>query len=133
MPVYKSSEQLQQVMAALFQKMTDEGLMSADGHKMRIKINLTDPTAAAVLDLRRTPARAIFEAAPGPFDLQVTMPADTIHRIWMGQQGVRQSMSAGQLKVHGNPLRALALRPIFENAKQVYPQIAAEHGIGEPA
>ncbi|MFN8482489.1 MAG: SCP2 sterol-binding domain-containing protein [Anaerolineae bacterium] len=129
MPVYKSSEQLEQVMAALFQRMTDEGLMSADGHKMRVKITLTAPSALAVLDLRRDPPRATFGAAPGPFDFQVTMPADTIHRIWLGEVGVRQSMSAGQLKIHGNPLRALSLRPIFENAKGIYPELAAEYGL----
>ena len=37
MSVYKSSEQLQGVLATLFQRMTDEGLLSADGHKMRLK------------------------------------------------------------------------------------------------
>ncbi len=130
MSVYKSSEQLQGVMTTLFQRMNDEGLMSADGHKMRLKINLTDPTVTAILDLRRAPVRVLFNSAPGPFDLEVTMSADTIHRIWTGQAGVRQSMAAGDLKVKGNPIRALALRPIFENAKQVYPQIVAEAGVG---
>ncbi len=130
MSVYKSSEQLQGVLATLFQRMTDEGLLSADGHKMRLKINLTDPSVTAILDLRRDPARVLFTAAPGPFDLEITLAADTIHRIWTGQAGVRQSMAAGDLKVKGNPIRALALRPIFDNAKQVYPAIAAKEGIG---
>ncbi|MFN8471649.1 MAG: SCP2 sterol-binding domain-containing protein [Anaerolineae bacterium] len=132
MPVYSSTQQLEEVMATLFQRMTDAGLMDSGGHKMRIKINLTDPSAGAVLDLRKEPARALFGAAPGPFDLQFTMPADTIHRIWLGQAGVRQSMAAGELKVHGNPLKALSLRPIFENAKQIYPQVIKEYGITTP-
>lgn len=133
MAVYKSSAQLQGVMSTLFQRMTDEGLMSANGQKMRLKINLTDPSVTAILDLRRAPARVLFGAAPGPFDLEVTMPADTIHRIWTGQAGVRQSMANGDLKVKGNPIRALALRPIFENAKQVYPAIVAQEGIDTSA
>ena len=128
MPVYTTSDEFYAVMQALFQRLLDEGRLSQADAKLRIYLNITQPTANVLINMRTTPPQVTFGPARGPFDLEVTMSGDTIHTIWLRRMGVRHALAEGRIKLKGLPMRALALKPIFDAAEDLYPEVLAAQG-----
>ncbi len=128
MAYYASSADFYTATRALFERMLAEGRLNQMDARLRLYVNVTDPTAHILINSRVSPPQVNFGTVPGPFDLEVTLSADTLHAMWTSRLGVRASLGQGLLKVKGNPLKALALKPVFDQAKLVYPAILAEQG-----
>ncbi len=128
MAYYSSSEELYAVMQAVVDRLATESSADKLSGKMRLTIQVTDPAATFCINTRVFPPQAKFEAACHPSDLGIKTSADAIHAMWTGQLGVRAALGQGKIQVQGNPLKALALKPLFDEAKGVYPTILKEMG-----
>lgn len=128
MPIYTSSDDFYAVMRALFQQLLAEGRLNQVDAKLRIYLTISQPAAHVLINTRTAPPQVTFGPANGPFDLEVGMTGDTIHALWMGRMGVREALAHGRIKLKGLPTRAIALKPIFDAAEQLYPSILAAQG-----
>ena len=128
MPVYTTTDEFNTVMQALFKRLLDEGRLNQVDAKMRIYLTISQPAANVLINTRTTPPQVAFGPARGPFDLEVSMTGDTIHALWLRRLGVRHALAEGRIKLKGLPMRALALKPIFDAAEDYYPEVLAAHG-----
>lgn len=131
MPAYTSSEDFYAVMQALFQRLLAEGRLNQVDAKLRIYLTISQPPAHVLINMRTTPPQVTFGPAKGPFDLEVGMTGDTIHAIWLRRLRVRDALAQGRIKLKGLPTRAIALKPIFDAAEDLYPEVLA--ALGHPA
>ena len=76
------------------------------------------------------PPPRFFGERPGRADLELTMQADDLHAIWMGQKRLRDSFFNGDIKTRGNVFRASKLTDLFREAERAYPNVLAELGLG---
>ena len=65
----------------------------------------------------------------GRADLELHMPADLLHEIWLGERSLRESFFGGQIKTKGNVFKAMALGDLFREAEHFYPKILQEAGL----
>lgn len=128
MAFYSSSDELYEVMTALMDRLARDSSPDRISGKMRINITLTDPAATFCINTRVFPPQARLGSPCHPSDLGVKTTADTIHQMWSGQLGVRAAIGQGRLEIQGNPIKALTLKPLFDEAKVVYPVILRERG-----
>ena len=128
MPVYASTDDFYTVMRALFQRMLAEGRLNQVDAKLRIYLTISQPAAHVLINTRTAPPQVTFGPANGPFDLEVGMTGDTIHALWMRRMGIREALAHGRIKLKGLPTRAIALKPIFDAAGELYPAVLAEQG-----
>ncbi len=128
MPAYTSTDDFYTVMRALFQRLLAEGRLSQANAKLRIYLTISQPAAHVLINTRTAPPQVTFGPVNGPFDLEVGMTGDTIHAIWSGHMGVREALAHGRIKLKGLPTRAIALKPIFDAAEELYPSVLAAQG-----
>jgi hypothetical protein len=125
MPQFSSSDHLYTVLRAVFERMLAEGRLNGAGAKLRIRITLTHPAADLLINTRVTPPKVTFGPSSGPYDLEATTAADTLHALWSNQLEVSAAVGRGLIKLKGSPLKAISLKPLFDQAKQVYPAVLA--------
>ncbi len=128
MAYYSSSDEFYAVMQAVVDRLATASSADKLSGRMRLSIHVTDPAATVCINTRSFPPQAKFGAACHPNDLGIKTSADTIHAMWTGRLGVRAALGQGKIEVQGNPLKALALKPLFDEAKGVYPTILTEIG-----
>ncbi|MCW5882413.1 MAG: SCP2 sterol-binding domain-containing protein [Anaerolineae bacterium] len=128
MTYYSSSEEFYTVMQAVVNRLATESSADKLDRKMRLTIQVTDPAATFCINTRVFPPQATFGAACKGNDLGIKTSADAIHAMWTGRLGVRAALGQGKIQVQGNPLKALALKPLFDEAKGVYPTVLTEMG-----
>ncbi|MEZ4645229.1 MAG: SCP2 sterol-binding domain-containing protein [Chloroflexota bacterium] len=74
--------------------------------KLMIQLHLTEPDGVVVLNGRSKPMRFHFGTNSEKPDLTVTLTADTLHQILLGELGLRQAMSAKLITVDGPVIKA---------------------------
>jgi predicted lipid carrier protein YhbT len=131
MAVFQSAEQLQEVLHQVFVRLSaePEQLESFTRSNLVIRIRLLDPDLEILLDGRQPPLEVFYGPRPGKANLEVTLPADLLHAIWLGREQASTAFFSGQVKTKGNPLKASQLIDLFRECERVYPQIAAEWGL----
>lgn len=132
--LYQSTEQLYAVLDDLFARLAAEpGLLDPFTHSnLVIRIRLTQPEGEVLLDGRQPPLEVFFGPRPGRANLDIRMSTDLMHRMWTGQESTRQAFFSGKIHTKGNIMRARKLIDLFLACEQIYPSVAAEHGIGKP-
>jgi putative sterol carrier protein len=58
--------------------------------------------------------------------LQIELATQTLHRILLGELGLRQAFTRGQLKVRGPVHRIMVLANLFDELQKYYPQVLQE-------
>ncbi|HXF63875.1 MAG TPA: SCP2 sterol-binding domain-containing protein [Caldilineaceae bacterium] len=129
MPVFSSEEQLYTVLQSVFERLNanPKHIASFTRSNLVIRLNFTDPTAEVLLDGRQPPLEVFYGPRPGKANMEFTMPADLLHRIWLGEESTSQAFFSGRIKTKGNFMKALQLLDLFREAERVYPAVAAEH------
>jgi putative sterol carrier protein len=90
-----------------------------------IRITTTAPDAEILLDGRQPPLEVFYGPRPGKANLEVTLPADLLHAIWLGAESASQAFFSGRVKTRGNFTKAMQLIDLFRECERVYPEIAA--------
>jgi hypothetical protein len=131
MAVYATTEQFYATMRALFDRLSAEpdDVALFQGSGLVIHIRLTDPPAEMTLNGRRNPVGVTFGPAFGRTDLELALPADVLHRVWLGQLRLRDAIAQGDLQVRGSIWKALQLAPLFRRAEALYPEVLQAQGI----
>ncbi len=131
MAIYQTSDQFYSTMRALFDRLSAEpdGVAQFRKSGVAIRVRVTDPDAVITLNSRHLPSGVVFGPSNGRVDLELTLPADTLHRIWLGQTRLRDALARGEIQVKGIVLKALLLAPLFQRAETLYPEILQAQGI----
>lgn len=132
MPFYASETQLYDVLQAVFDRVRQhpEHIQTFTRSNLVIRMYFADPQGQVLLDGRQPPMEVFFGERPGRADLELTMQADDLHAIWMGQKRLRDSFFNGDIKTRGNVFRASKLTDLFREAERAYPNVLAELGLG---
>jgi putative sterol carrier protein len=132
MPFYTSPTQFYDCLGELFGRISAEGeasLQSLTNSKLVFRFQCLDPSAEITINGRTTPAQHHFGPVNLPPTLEITLPADTLHHIMLGELGIMKALGSGKLKVKGPMLKARALGDLFGRSQALYPQVLREKGL----
>lgn len=131
MPFYKDSETLCGVMTDLFQRamQTPAAVRAMQNSHLVVRMNMQDPAFVLTIDGKSRPPRFLCEADGVRPDLVLRMPADVLHRVWLGQIRLRDAFFGGQIKLEGSMLRAMGLAELFRQVEALYPSVLEERGL----
>jgi len=131
MPVFESTDQLYEVMGALFDRIkSDPGI--ADGlleGKMVVRFCWKDPDGEATIDLRQAPIGTTMGPSELEPDVELIQTADIAHRFWLGGLNVPQAIATRKVVAKGSVPKALKLLPAVKPAFAVYRQVLADLGL----
>jgi hypothetical protein len=130
--VFSDAEQFYACSQAVFERMAqqDPGAGEAISRTgMILRLSVTGPAGQITLDGRHNPIQTLFGETSLRPNLEVTMSADTLHRILLGGLTAVSALSGGLLKVHGPFWRVLALTELFHHMQRVYPDVLREQGL----
>jgi hypothetical protein len=94
-----------------------------------IRMRTTDPEGEILLDGRQPPLEVFFGPTPGLANLEVSMPADLLHDMWLGKESTHKAFYTGRIRTSGNLLKALQLAEVFQEAERIYPTVARKYGL----
>lgn len=132
MPVYQSTDEFHSVLQEGFQRLgaDPQALNDFQRRRMTVVLQTHDPETAVVIDGRANPVKTSFGNSAGQADLRLTMGADLLHDILMGNASVKASFMSGAVQVTGNVFRAMQLADLFHQIQRVYPQVRRDLGYG---
>lgn len=122
MAVFHSSEQLYQRLRAVFDALLaqPERVASYTRSNLVVRICLQKPAAQILLDGRQPPLEVFYGPSPGRADLEVTMEADVLHAIWLGQENLTRALFDKRVQTVGNPMRATPFIDLFRACQEIY-------------
>lgn len=129
MAVFKSDEQFYSVIQGVFDRLESESVNAEKLSKsnMVIRMHFTDPQAQVTIVGSNGETQLLFGPTEGKANMEFTMTADLLHRIWMGDESTSQAFFNGKIKTKGNFMKAMKLIELFRECERVYPSVAAEH------
>ena len=132
MSFYRSTDQFYICAQALFsQILQDDPQAAASLQKSRlsIRIRCVQPIGEIFIDGTRMPVQTYFGQSPANPILDITMPADTLHQILLGQLTLTKALGSGKLQVKGPILKATVLADLFRYSQTIYPNILRTQGL----
>lgn len=94
-----------------------------------IRIRTSGPDAEVLIDGRQPPLEVFFGERPGKANVEIQLPADLLHLIWLGKESTSGSFFNGKIKTRGNMLKMMKLTELFYDCERVYPAIAKKHNL----
>jgi len=132
MPVFETTEKMQEVLGGLFEKLLGDPdfgpkFIKAD---IIIKFNISEPGA----ELWVTPGDGTTGVvAWGKQDIkptiEMTLSGDTCHKFWLQQISMPIALAKGLIKAKGPMPKVLKLLPLLKPAYAAYPDWAQSHGL----
>jgi hypothetical protein len=133
MPTYADSAQLYDTARHLFNRIQAEIPGAANqvmGSRLLIRLQTSDPAGEIWINGRQRPLATAFGPARSRPDLDITLPADTLHRILLGELSLKKALGNGNVQVRGPVWKAKALADLFYHGQSIYPQVLQEQGLG---
>ncbi|MEZ4864028.1 MAG: hypothetical protein R3C14_22100 [Caldilineaceae bacterium] len=132
MAIFQSDQQLYDILQLVFAEVTRNPthIETFTQSNLVIRLRTQQPEAEVLLDGRQPPLEVFYGVRPGKANLEIAMTADLLHAIWTSAVSAHEAFFSGQIKTRGNLLKAAALLDLFYACEQVYPPIAAAHGLG---
>lgn len=132
MPVFRNDQELYSVLQDVFERVKEkpEQIQAFTKSNLVIRMRFRDPQAEVLLDGRQPPLEVFFGERPGRADLEMAMPADLLHQIWLGETRLRDAFFSGAIQTQGNVFRAMNLSDLFREAERAYPGVLAERDLG---
>jgi 2-oxoisovalerate dehydrogenase E1 component len=133
MRVFHSTQELYQVMGALFERLQADPTVTQRllESKLVVRFRWHDPEGEATIDLRHAPITYTFGPTQLPADVELTQSGDVAHRFWLGHVNVPQAIATRQVIARGSVPKALKLLPAIQSAFDLYPQVLREMGRGD--
>jgi hypothetical protein len=131
MAVFANDEQFYRVMQEVFDFVLHhpQHIESFTRSNLVIRMRTTEPEAEILLDGRQPPLQVFFGSTPGLANLEVAMPADLLHDMWLGRESTHKAFFTGRIRTTGNLLKAMQLGEIFQEAERIYPTVARKYGL----
>jgi hypothetical protein len=129
MAVFASKEELYAVLQRVFERLSaePEKIAPFTHSNLVIRILLSDPDAEVLIDGRQPPLEVFFGPTPGNANLEFSLSADLLHRIWMSEESTSSAFFSGRIRSKGSLLKATHLIDLFRDIEEIYPAIAAEY------
>jgi putative sterol carrier protein len=133
MAVFRSDEHFYAVLQQVFERVQayPEQIAAFTHSNLVIRIQTSDPEAVVLLDGRQPPLEVFYGPRPGKANLEVRLPADLLHAIWMSNESASSAFFSGRIQTKGNFMKAMQLIDLFRAVEQVYPAIAAEQKLAD--
>lgn len=130
MAIFATTEEYYTVMQRLFERIREENGAERVMRQARLILRLwtTDPEAIITVNGRHNPVKITYGENQVKSDLDLNLPADLLHDIWLNRVSLRESYFAGKIKVTGPLVRAMQVALLFEQAERLYPQVLVEQG-----
>jgi len=93
-----------------------------------VRIRVTSPQGEMLLNGRREPVGVAFGPSNGRVDLDLALPADVLHGVWLGEIRLRDAIDRGDIQFKGAVWKALQLAPLFRRAEALYPDVLEAQG-----
>ena len=131
MPVFQSDQHLYSILQSVFDRLAEhpQNTDAFARSNLVIRMNFLGPSAEVLLDGRQPPMEVFYGPRPGSANMEFSMEADLLHRIWLGEESTSQAFFSGQIKTKGNFMKAMKLVDLFRECERVYPDIAAKHNL----
>ncbi len=131
MAVFESDRQLYAVLQSVFERLAAEpATIDAFTHSnLVIRMHFREPAAQVLLDGRQPPLEVFYGATPGAANMEFTISADLLHRIWMGEESTSEAFFSGRIQTQGNFMKAVKLLDLFRECERVYPDVAAQYNL----
>lgn len=132
MAVFDSDQHLYSVLQSVFDRLSAEParIEAFTRSNLVIRMRFSDPAAQVLLDGRQPPLEAFYGETPGKANMEFTMPADLLHRIWLGEESASEAFFSGRIQTQGNFMKAMQLLDLFRACEHVYPDVAGQHNLG---
>ena len=131
MAIFHSAEHFYAVMQLVFERVSanPDNLTVFSRSNLIVRISTTDPATEVLLDGRQPPLEVFYGSRPGKANVEISLPADLLHQLWLGEESAIQAFMSGRVKTKGNFMKAMQLMDLFRQCEQVYPAIVAEQGL----
>lgn len=132
MPIYNSTSQLYDCLETLFDrifKRNEYDLSALERSGLVTRFVISEPAGELIIDCSQRPVATHFGPTDVKPNLTITLSADTLHGIMLGELGILKSLGARKLKAKGPIHKTKAFYGLFEQSQKVYPQILREKGV----
>jgi hypothetical protein len=129
MTFYASTGQLQVALHTLLTRLGEQDPGATDAivaSRLVIRVRCTGPSAELTINARQRPVQTIFGPSKLRPSLDIELAADTLHRILLGEQSMKQALANGLLRVQGPVWKAMALAELFRRGQALYLQVLLE-------
>ncbi len=128
MAIFQSADHFYAVMQQVFEHVSANpaNIAAFTRSNLVIRINTSNPAAEILLDGRQPPLEVFYGPRPGKANLEVSMEADLLHAIWLGEESTSQAFFNQRVKTKGNFMKAVQLMEIFRECERVYPTVVAK-------
>lgn len=126
MPVFSSTEELQEVMFTLWTEMKGnpeiaDKLISS---RLIVQFQYKDPDGLLTVDcLDGKEMKIIVGKTELKPVIEMSMKADVAHEFWLGKVNVPMALMMGKIVSKGPTPKALALLPVIKPAYSIYPKV----------
>jgi putative sterol carrier protein len=126
MAAYKNTEELQQVMSELWDRIKADKGMSAEILKAQlvVRFDYKGPKGSVTID---SSDGQEIKVQTGWCDIkplvEMSMSADIAHEFWLGKLSVPMAILTGKMIAKGPVNQALALLPAIKPAFAIYPHV----------
>lgn len=129
MPVFHSPDQFYAVMKEVFDYVVQhpDHIDSFMRSNLVIRMNTTEPETEILLDGRQPPMEVFYGPRPGRANLEISLPADLLHNLWLGKESTQKAFYTGKIRTRGNLLKAMQLADVFAEAERIYPVVARRY------
>ncbi|MFN2224413.1 MAG: SCP2 sterol-binding domain-containing protein [Chloroflexota bacterium] len=97
--------------------------------RLILRFRCSDPTADILINGRRHPARITFGENRIRPEVDVTLAADTLHEILLGELRLSRALASGAMKIRGPARKTLAVSGLFHECRKLYPEILRDNGL----
>ena len=133
MAIFQSADHFYAVMQQVFEHVSTNpaNIVAFTRSNLVIRITTSNPDAEILLDGRQPPLEVFYGARPGQANLEVSMEADLLHAIWLGEESASQAFFNQRVKTKGNFMKAMSLMELFRECERVYPAVVANMQLDE--
>ncbi len=132
MTFYADADQFYTCTQELFARIEDQEPYAADAilaSRLVIRLRCTEPDAELTINGRQRPVQTMFGPSGLRPTLDIELPADTLHRIMLGEISIKKALANGRLKVLGPVWKATDLADLFQRGQALYREVLHEQGL----
>ena len=132
MTIFSDTTQFYTCMKALFDRVQISDPKAAEKlqeSKVILRFNCTRPDGIIVINGRRNPAAVTFGEDRIRPEVDVSLSANTLHTILLGDISITKELTKRDMKVKGSVHKALAVTDLFRVCQEIYPEVLKEKGL----
>lgn len=133
MGMFKSSEQLEEVLVGFFNHMADTPLIADKllKSKLIIRFIYSDPDLVVVVDCSGDKIDVRPHDTEVKATVEMSMSADIAHRFWFGMVNLTKALTRKEMVAKGPIPKVLKLLPAIKPSYAMYPQYLEANGFGQ--